>query len=90
MDVIWSVFARAGLTKHVPLTARRSVEIWINGRLRLEPWSVGNPVPVSETARVEIAYVGFYIRFLFDYDEHIVRVLSISRDSHARPRPPGV
>lgn len=85
MDVVWSEFARAGLAKYVSAHARRSVEHWIYTKLRTDPWLVGYPIPVSRTARVGGVVAGASIRFLFDYDEKTVRVLSISRESVIAP-----
>jgi hypothetical protein len=83
MEVVWTDFARAGLVKHVPAHARASVEQWITAKLRAEPWRVGRPTPGSDTARVSTVYAGANFRFLFDYDEQVVRVLSIAPDSSA-------
>ena len=81
MEIVWTEFARAGLAKNVPAHARGPAERWINAHLRTEPWLAGKPTPVSPTARAGSLVAGGYVRFLFDFDDQRVRVLSISRDT---------
>lgn len=81
MQIIWSELAQAGLARHVPNEKRQAVERWIEAKLRVDPWTHGRQIPLSKNARVDVVYAGVRIRYLFDFDDQRVRILSVSRSS---------